>query len=161
MTKAERDLRIGEAIEWMREDGGKFLGWGEDRLGKEDKVASALLESLLLAYPAIRLIPALAACRAHWIARGPTTRKVWCARIQNWAKQGAEWDPLISGAKREAPAERQAQSGKRIESDATRSAPCAMPKAPCAQPTRPVGDLTPAGEIARGELAKIREKLGG
>jgi len=148
MTKAERDQQIGEAIEWMREDGGKFPGWGEDRLAKADKVASALLEALLLAHPQIRLIPALAACRAHWIARGPTTRKAWCARIQNWAKQGAEWDPLISGAKREA-------------QSAERPAPNAMRHAPCAQPTRPAGELTSAGDVAQAELRKIKERLGG
>jgi hypothetical protein len=159
MTKAERDQRIGEAIEWMREDGGKFPGWGEDRLGKEDKVASALLEALLLAHPEIRLIPALAACRAHWIARGPTTRKAWCARIQNWAKQGAEWDPLISGAKRIA------QSAERPGSDAKRP-PGRNPirggaHAPSAQPIRPQAELTPARETVQKELAKIREKLDG
>jgi len=148
MTKAERDQKIGEAIEWMREDGGKFPGWGEDRLAKEDKVASALLEALLLAHPEIRLIPALAACRAHWIARGPTTRKAWCARIQNWAKQGAEWDPLITGL------QRQAQSGKRIASD-----PDAMRHAPCA--TRAPAEPVAAGDVVKGELAKIKERLGG
>lgn|SRR5574341_237776 len=158
MTKADREARIAEAIEWMREDGGKFPGWGEDKLAKADKVANALLESLLLAYPNIRLVPVLAACRAHWIARsGPATRKAWCARIQNWAKTGAEWDPLITGRPRSVES---AQSIASIESQ-----PCRTQRTPHTQQTQRTQQTqqTPvaAGDVVKGELAKIKERLGG
>ena len=157
MTKAERDLRIAEAVEWMREDGGKFPGWGEDRLAKTDKVASALLEALLLAHPEIRLIPALAACRAHWIARGPTSRKAWCARIQNWAKQGAEWDPLISGKARDNNRQQATQGVPGSRQETRRS----LPAATCQLPAREPGELTSAGDVAQAELRKIKERLDG
>ena len=119
----------------------KFPGWMWD-----EKVARVLLEAAVLSHPEIQLIPCLANMRANWIHLGPASARAWAVRWRNWIKN--EWDPLVSGV------QRQAQSAKRIESDATRHAPCA-------QPTRPSGELAPARETVQGELAKIKEKLGG
>ena len=158
MTKAEREARIAEAIEWMREDGGKLPGWGEDRMAAEDKLATALLESLLLAYPQINLIAILAACRVHWMTRGPTTPRAWCRRIQNWVKGGAEWDPLISGRPRSTPA--CPESAGRDHGPRT-----ADRKIPGAQRSVVSGQLSsgpvPAADVVKGELAKMKRLVEG
>jgi len=151
MNKAERDLRIAEAIEWMCEDGflpevmgkkaagtlAKFPGWMWD-----EKVARVLLEAAVLSHPEIQLIPCLANMRANWIHLGPASARAWAVRWRNWIKN--EWDPLVSGKAREDSKQQAAGSGQR----APISASCNLPPA------------SSNDELRRAELAKVKDKLG-
>ncbi len=106
-TKAERDARVAEALDWMQEDGllpaamgkraagslAKFPGWTWD-----EATARALLESSLVAYPELRLLPCLADFRMRWIPKGPASRQGWMARWRNWLRKGTQFgDPLVVG----------------------------------------------------------------
>jgi len=156
MNKAERDLRIDEAIEWMCEDGflpdvmgkkaagtlAKFPGWVFD-----EKVVRALLEAAVLGHPEIQLIPCLANMRANWIHLGPASARAWAVRWRNWIKN--EWDPLVAGHPRQDSGQLAAGSWQ----EDRKPVPNAMRHAPCAQP--PGND-----ELRRTELAKVKDKLG-
>jgi hypothetical protein len=156
MTKAERDLRIAEAIEWMLEEGflpevmgkkaagtlAKFPGWVWD-----EKIARVLLEAAVLSHPQIQLVPCLANMRANWIHLGPASARAWAGRWRNWIKN--DWDPLVSGHPRDAETRGQGDKGTR----GAESPPHRVSPSPC--------QSVAAGEVVMGELAKIKERLGG
>jgi hypothetical protein len=101
-----RARRVAEALEWLQEDGGKFPGWVVD-----PRVDGALLESYLLIYPQLAVIPALADMRTRWLPQGKATTKAWRARLRNWLKCGVRFgDPLVVGP-RPSPTPRPAMGG--------------------------------------------------
>ncbi|MGD0263562.1 MAG: hypothetical protein ABSD47_01245 [Candidatus Methylomirabilota bacterium] len=143
MTKAERERAIAEALEWMTEEDGKFPGWMIDPM-----LERVLLDSTLIMYPQIRLIPVLANFRMHWYPRGATKPHIWRRRWQNWVKGGAEWDPLISGESREPRGNRRPATGDR---DFVRP-PSPVP--------RPSSHPVAVGEVVQAELAKMKRLVG-
>jgi len=151
MTKAERDQKIGEAIEWMCEEGflpevmgkkaagtlAKFPGWMWD-----EKVARVLLEAAVLSHPEIQLIPCLANMRANWIHLGPASARAWAVRWRNWIRN--EWDPFVSGVRGQGSGDRDQGSEVRDQRSG--------PRTPAPDP-RP---LAPARETVQGELEKMK-----
>ena len=100
MVKAERERIVAEALEFVAEM--PFPGWTIDK-----KVDGALLESYLVVYPNVRLVPMLAAMRARWYPEGKATPKTWRARLRNWLKMGVKYDdPLVVGQRAEGTGER-------------------------------------------------------
>lgn len=163
MTRADRDRAVQAALDWLIEDGltptgelAKFPGWAWD-----EKVARAVLDSSLVVYPRLALIPALAALRMHWVPAGPASAKAWYARWRNWLRLGAQkWgDPLVG-----------ASAGARATANGPPIADSRPTTDDRGRPTAVGGQgvvgrqseaaPVPLSEVARAEIARIK-RMGG
>ena len=157
MTREERERLVQEALKFLDEM--PFPGWVVD-----PEIEGALLASYLVVYPGLNLIGALAAMRAYWFPRGKATAKTWRARLRNWLSAGMRYgDPMVTGRCREPENRRDGLRpiGSYGPGGETGQGHRAAPiRRGSDSPIRGDSELTPTGDVARAELAKMKRLVG-